>query len=226
MKEIFETLRKINVNDHTEKVRQNNIELTYLSWPCAVDEISKRYDFEYRILWFDGKPWLYDENLGYMVFTSVTIDKITKEMWLPVMDSHNRAMKDRAYTVKTKYKEITVEPATMFDINKAIMRCLTKNLAMFGLGLYIYAGEDLPESESQDAKKDLAKEIYEIYKENKNSSTLLMFINSALNGKKLSELPDKELRNLKTVIDGSINKIKQEQEEFENESIESGRSAN
>ena len=178
-----------------------------------------------EIMWFDGKPWLYDENLGYMVFTSVTIENVTKQMWLPVMDSHNRAMKDRAYTVKTKYKEITVEPATMFDINKAIMRCLTKNLAMFGLGLYIYAGEDLPESESQESQKDLAKEIYEIYKENKNSSTLLMFINSALKGKKLSELPDKELKNLKTVIDGSIKKIRQEQEEFENESIESGRSA-
>ena len=66
-------------------------------------------------------------------------------MWLPVMDSNNRAMKSEAYTVRTKYKEIVVQSATMFDVNKTIMRCLVKNLAMFGLGLYIYAGEDLPE---------------------------------------------------------------------------------
>ena len=80
-----------------------------------------------------------------MVETQVTADGLTHEMWLPVMDGNNKAMKSHPYTVQTKYKEITVQAATMFDVNKAIMRCLTKNLAMFGLGLYIYAGEDLPE---------------------------------------------------------------------------------
>jgi hypothetical protein len=52
------------------------------------------------------------------------------------------------YTYKTKYGEKVVEAATTFDINKTIMRCLVKNLAMFGLGIYIYAGEDLPEAET------------------------------------------------------------------------------
>ena len=71
-------------------------------------------------------------------------------MWLPVMDGANKAMKRTPYKYQTKYNgEKTVEAATMMDINKTIMRCLVKNLAMFGLGLYIYAGEDLPETDKE-----------------------------------------------------------------------------
>ena len=80
-----------------------------------------------------------------MVFTDVTIEGQTHEMWLCVMDGANKAMKAQPYTYKVRNGEKTVDAATMFDINKTIMRCLVKNLAMFGLGLYIYAGEDLPE---------------------------------------------------------------------------------
>ncbi len=140
---IFENLYAINVNDKTE----DKDGLTYLSWAWAWAEVKKVYpEATYNIKRFDRNlPYVYDENTGYMVFTDVTIDGLTHEMWLPVMDGHNKAMKSRPYTVKTKYKEIPVNAATMFDINKAIMRCLTKNLAMFGLGLYIYAGEDLPD---------------------------------------------------------------------------------
>jgi hypothetical protein len=83
-----------------------------------------------------------------MCNTEVTIEGETLTMWLPVMDSKNRAMKSESYTYSTKYGEKTVDAATMFDVNKTLMRCLVKNLAMFGLGIYIYAGEDLPESES------------------------------------------------------------------------------
>lgn len=146
MSEIFKKLNAINVNDNTEK--KNG--LTYLSWAWAWAELKKAYpDATYKIRQFDGKPYLYDENLGYMVMTEITIDNITHEMWLPVMDGANNAMKSTEYTKKTKYKEIPVLPATMFDINTAIMRCLTKNIAMFGLGLYIYAGEDLPEDDAE-----------------------------------------------------------------------------
>jgi len=63
---------------------------------------------------------------------------------LPVMDGSNKAQKNVEYTYQTKSGEKTVNAATMFDNNTAIMRCLVKNLAMFGLGHYIYAGEDLP----------------------------------------------------------------------------------
>lgn len=146
----FEKLNAINVNDHKEEKEG----LTYLSWVYAWAETMKIYpDAIYRIWRFGDNdlPYVYDPNTGYMVFTSVTIEGITREMWLPVMDSKNKAMKAEPYTYTVNYGAKTVEKtvaaATMFDINKTIMRCLVKNLAMFGLGLYIYAGEDLPETE-------------------------------------------------------------------------------
>lgn len=149
----FEKLYSINVNDKTED--KNG--LTYLSWPWAIAEIKKIHpDMTYEVKKFEnGLPYVYDENTGYMVFTSMTIDGLTQEMWLPVMDSANNAMKSEPYDFTTKWgKKVHVNPATMFDINKTIMRCLVKNMAMFGLALYIYAGEDLPDSAEDDANRD------------------------------------------------------------------------
>lgn len=148
-KSVFETLFEINVNDHIEKKK----DLTYLSWPYAWAEVKKKYpNATYKIHLFGEKqlPYVFDENVGYMVFTDVTINDLTHTMWLPVMDSANKTMKSTSYTYSTKFKkDIPVEAATMFDVNKTIMRCLVKNLAMFGLGLYIYSGEDLPEIETE-----------------------------------------------------------------------------
>lgn len=144
--EHFQKLNSVNVNDYTEK--KSN--LTYLSWSNAWEELKKLYpDATYEIERFDGKPYLYDENTGYMVFTKLTIEGLTHEMWLPVMDFRNNAMKAVPY----ECGKSTVQPATMTDINKAIMRCLTKNIAMFGLGLYIYKGEDLPAEEQAEIEK-------------------------------------------------------------------------
>lgn len=142
---VFETLNAVNVNEHTEKKK----DLTYLSWSYAWAETKKRYpNANYRVLKNEqGLPYVYDPNTGYMCYVEVTIEDITHEMWLPVMDSANHAMKSEPYEIKTKYKTVRVEPATMFDVNKTIMRCLVKCLAMFGLAIYIYSGEDLPESE-------------------------------------------------------------------------------
>lgn len=146
-KSIFGTLFEINVNEHIERKKY----LTYLSWPYAWAEVKKKYPTAtYKIYQFGEKqlPYVFDESVGYMVFTDVTINGLTHTMWLAVMDGANKAMKSEGYTYDTKFrKDIPVEPATMFDINKTIMRCLVKNLAMFGLGLYIYSGEDLPEIE-------------------------------------------------------------------------------
>lgn len=146
-KTTFELLSGVNVNDKVEK--KSN--LTYLSWAWAWAEVKKACpDALYRVKGDPAtqKPYFYDENLGYMVMTEVTIEDETLEMWLPVMDGANKSMMKEQYVYQTRYGEKTVEPATMFDINKTLMRCLTKNLAMFGMGLYIYAGEDLPEAES------------------------------------------------------------------------------
>lgn len=152
-KVVFEKLNAINVNEHTEKKN----DLTYLSWAWAWAAVKKEYpNATYRVIKnFENLPYFYDEGIGAMVYTEVTIGDLTHEMWLPVMDSNNKAMKKEPYTIKTKFGyEIKVEPFTMFDVNKAVMRCLTKNLAMFGLGLYIYAGEDLPEDAEQEKKPE------------------------------------------------------------------------
>lgn len=161
---VFEGLFRKNVNEHTETKSNGQTNLTYLSWAWAWAEVKKAHeDVSYEIERFNGLPYQYDPMTGYMVWTKVTIDGITHEMWLPVMDGANKAMKAEAYSYQTKawnkqtrqMESVTkwVQPATMFDINKTIMRCLTKNLAMFGLGLYIYAGEDLPEDVKDDAEE-------------------------------------------------------------------------
>lgn len=150
----FQLAYELNVNEKTEA--KNG--LTYLSWAWAWAEFKKIYqDAEFKVIKDEkGLPYIYDENLGYMVFTEVTAGMTTHEMWLPVMDGANKSMKAFKYKYTTKYGEKEVEQATMFDINKTIMRCLTKNLAMFGLGLYIYAGEDLPENEVNDTTPTIA----------------------------------------------------------------------
>lgn len=131
----FDELVKLNVNDKAEK--KNG--LTYLSWAFAWGEFKKAYpNATYEIVKTNGIPY-YADGSGAMVYTKVTADELTYEMWLPIMDNRNKALQVGAFT--------------MFDVNKTIMRCLVKNLAMFGLGLYIYAGEDLPESEAGEQKE-------------------------------------------------------------------------
>jgi len=145
----FEKLSAVNVNKYVEK--KNN--LTYLSWAYAWGE-TKRVcpDATYRI----GETE-YDESLGFMCHTEVTIEGETLEMWLPVMDGANKSMKKTAYTYSSRYGDKTVDAATTFDINKTIMRCLVKNLAMFGMGIYIYAGEDMPETDTVTQKAEAPK---------------------------------------------------------------------
>lgn len=163
-KKLYEELYSINVNQYVEQ--KNG--LNYLSWAYAISEICKRYneEFSYKILKFENNlPYVYDENTGYMVFTEITLCGQTREMWLPVMDNNNKAMLKEQYEYATRTGKKTVEKATMFDINKTIMRCLVKNLAMFGLGMYIYAGEDLPEEEKKEKetpKKCSAEQVARI----------------------------------------------------------------
>lgn len=172
-KSVFETLNAINVNGHTEKKNTGGTELTYLSWPWAWAEVKKLYpDADYAVYKDErNRPYIEDPDFGLMCYTNVTIKGMTHEMWLPVMDGANKAMRRSPYKYQVwdkrsnSFKDKTVAAATMFDINKTIMRCLVKNLAMFGLGLYIYAGEDLPEDEApvpvQTAKAAPATSLFD-----------------------------------------------------------------
>lgn len=190
-KSTFDVLSAVNVNDKVEK--KSN--LTYLSWAWAWAEVKKACpDATYQIISDSNtnKPYFYDENLGYMVMTEVTIEGETLEMWLPVMDGANKAMMATSYTYQTRYGEKTVEAATMFDINKTLMRCLTKNLAMFGMGLYIYAGEDLPEVDTTPAvakapAKETAPELAELKKGTEDWDKVVAYVtaNKALGTEKI-----------------------------------------
>ena len=151
----FDALKSLDLSDKTEK-RDN---LSYLSWANAWGEFKAAYpSATYRIVKNPQTqlPYFVDPETGILVFTEVTVDGITHEMWLPVMNGANKAMKLEPYnyqawdSYKKAYVEKTVNAASMFDINKTIMRCLVKNLAMFGLGLYIYAGDDLPEKSTME----------------------------------------------------------------------------
>jgi hypothetical protein len=131
----LEQMLKLDVSKYTKEKGK----LTYLSWANAWQEFIKIYPLAtYKIKKKDnGECWFGNTENGYFVYTTVTVGELTHEMWLPVMNYSNKSM---------------LKPTT-FDINKAVMRCLTKNLAMFGLGLYIYAGEDLPEEETPAPEK-------------------------------------------------------------------------
>lgn len=163
-KAMFDALYSLDLSDKLE--RRENDKLSYLSWANAWAEFKRAYpNATYRIIkdQTTNLPYFNDPNIGIMVYTEVTADNQTYEMWLPVMDAKNKAMKEQPYTYqvydsyKKTYIEKTVQAATMFDINKAIMRCLVKNLAMFGLGLYVYAGEDLSNEENLVAENNLQR---------------------------------------------------------------------
>ena len=121
-------LLKINVNDHVEK--KGN--LSYLSWAWAWAEVLK---IDPNARWtaheWGDRPAMYLPDGTAMVKVSVEIKGDLKTCVLPVMDHRNRAISN----------------PDAFAVNTAIVRCLAKCIAMFGLGLYIYAGEDLPEGE-------------------------------------------------------------------------------
>jgi len=126
-KSTFDILSGINVNDRTEK--KGN--LTYLSWSWAWAEVKKLYPdatYSYYRNPETNLPYSFQEGVGGFCHTSVTIQGETLEMWLPIMDNRNQAVREPSAT----------------QVNNTLMRCLTKNLAMHGLGLYIYAGEDIP----------------------------------------------------------------------------------
>lgn len=134
---IFKTLSELNVNEHVEQKGK----FSYLSWAWAVSELRKASPTAtWEVIKYNGVPFCKTE-CGYFVEVAVTVDGITLSQIHPVLDNSN--------------KPITAPNA--FQINTSIQRCLVKAIALHGLGLYIYAGEDLPEiDELQILEKALA----------------------------------------------------------------------
>ena len=140
-KSVFETLNSINVNDKVEK--KSN--LTYLSWAWAWAEVKKNYPKATYTIYEDINGMFYHtDGKSAWVKTGVTIQEQEHIEYLPVMDFRNNS--------------IILDKITSVDVNKTIQRSLTKAIARHGLGLYVYAGEDLPNGESKPvAKKPVAK---------------------------------------------------------------------
>ena len=134
MENYFNTLNSINVNGKTEK--KNG--LTYLSWAWAWGEVKKIFPDANYTIYENAQGWNYHtDGRTCWVKTGVTINGLEHIEYLPVMDFRNAS--------------IPADKVTSFDVNKAIQRSLTKAVARHGLGLYIYAGEDLPEEAQAEA---------------------------------------------------------------------------
>ena len=138
---IWATLSQVDVSGRIEK-KQN---LSFLSWSWAWGTLMEHYpQAEYSF----QEPAEAQKDGSVMVYCTVTIDGLSRQMWLPVMDFKNQAISN----------------PDAVQVNKAKMRCLVKCLAMFGLGHYIYAGEDLPSAEADKAAEKIAKEREESIK--------------------------------------------------------------
>ena len=120
----FLELRKINVNDHTEQKGR----FTYLSWAWAVDQLLQK---DPMATWNYSKPESFQDGSMMVFCTVIAFDKSMTSM-LPVLNHQNRPIQN---------------PNAM-DVNTAMQRCLVKAIALHGIGLYIYAGEDLPDDEN------------------------------------------------------------------------------
>ncbi|MFQ9922068.1 MAG: DUF1071 domain-containing protein [Beduini sp.] len=215
---IFNTLNKVDVSDKIE--RKNG--LSYLSWAYAWGEVKKLYPYAtYTIYERDsqfGPVNYFTDGKTCWVKTGVKIGELEHIEELPIMDYKN--------------KSILLTNVTSFDVNKAIQRSLTKALARHGLGLYIYAGEDLPEDSETSKKKSEVEEqqndknsIQQLLKQHqKLVNTMdekeidfreklepLIFKNTGLTTQNITELDDESLKNLCAFYKALINKFDSQQ---------------
>lgn len=135
----FAELAKINVNEYVEKKGK----FSYLSWAWAVDQL-RRHDPKavWEVIRFNGMPYMKTE-CGYFVEVAVTCNGITLSQIHPILNNQNKP----------------IPQPNAFDINTSIQRCLVKAIALHGLGLYIYAGEDLPDTGEPEPQKDWMNDI-------------------------------------------------------------------
>lgn len=175
-KNYFMELNNINVSGKTEK--KNG--LTYLSWAWAWGEIKKIHPDAFYTIYENAQGWPYHtDGRTAWVKTGVTVDGLEHIEYLPIMDFKN--------------KSIPVENITSTDVNKTIQRSLTKAVARHGLGLYVYAGEDLPEEERIEEQKAKVEII------SKKEAAVLKALcekkgqpSSGFKGKKLEQLTGEE----------------------------------
>lgn len=174
-KTVFERLFEINVNHHAEM--KNG--LSYLPWAYAWAEVKKIYPkANYKIYETRDGCIYFTDGRTCWVKTGVTIEELEHIEVLPVMDYRN--------------KSIPLENITSFDVNKSIQRSLTKALARHGLGLYLYAGEDLPEVETEKITVKDATILKNTVEDFDDTSELYKKILKRYNVKSFKELTQKQ----------------------------------
>jgi len=197
----FVELSKIDVSEHVEKKNS----FSYLSWSYAISQL-RSFDPEatWEILRFEGMPYLKTE-CGYFVEVAVTVKGLTLSQIHPVLDHRNKP----------------IEQPNSFQINTSIQRCLVKAIALHGLGLYIYAGEDLPmdntppehiTAEQLGKLKMKVLELSQLSKANESKILARLKINS------LSELTTKDVQAVNDSLDvwiGQYKKIAEKAKETE-----------
>lgn len=153
MSNYFDELSKVDCSKHIEKKGR----FSYLSWPFAVSELRKRHpDATWEVVKSkDGLPYVYTES-GCFVEVAVTVNGVTLSQIHPVLDNNNR----------------TIASPNAFQINTSIQRCLVKAIALHGLGLYIYAGEDLPEQDEDPMAKLLSDFVADLVQLHTEGHTL------------------------------------------------------
>lgn len=172
---LFSKLYNLDVSVYKEELEtERGLKLNYLSWAQAY-QLLIHQDPKAKVVICenaDGFP-LFSRGKHHMVKTQITAFGETKTCWLPVMDSKHYAVQDDAYQIHFKKSSITVPAMTARHINDSIMRCLVKNVALFGIGLKLYTGEDLrqyKEVESvqeEQITKDQLDKINELSKDKK-----------------------------------------------------------
>ena len=186
-KSVFDTLNAINVNDKTESKNK----LTYLSWSWAWQMVKENYPTaSYTIYENEGGMFYHTDGKSAWVKTGVTIEGIEHIEYLPVMDFRNAS--------------IQIDKLNSTDVNKSIQRSLTKAIARHGLGLYVYAGEDLPQTEVVALAEEKAKAEQErktaallpLKKGDKNWDNIINYVtaNKSQGVDKLTEMVSKKYK--------------------------------
>jgi len=176
----FELLNKIDVSDKLEKIETKTSSLTYLSWAWAWMLVKTKFPdttykvYEREVFDKEGRllgpvPYFTDGVTGW-VKTGVTVNGIEHIEWLPIMTNNHRS--------------IIFEAITSVDVNTAVQRCLTKAIARHGLGLYIYAGEDLPLDEED---KKINEELMQQMKQASLMNDVKVLVNENINEKSVEE---------------------------------------
>lgn len=192
-KTVFDTLNAINVNDRTETKNK----LTYLSWAWAWQTVKENYpNATYTIYENEGGMFYHSDGKSAWVKTGVTIDGIEHIEYLPVMDFRNAS--------------IQIDKINSTDVNKSIQRSLTKAIARHGLGLYVYAGEDLPQNEvvalaeekAKAEKERKAAALLTLKKGDKNWDNIINYVkaNKSQGVDKLTDMVGKKYKVTATVI--------------------------